>query len=61
MNDKIIELTIEIYYENEKILIRDKSKIKLEEIKRRSIQKFNIAQEINNIYFTYVDEEGYTN
>ena len=61
MNGKIIELIIEIYYGKEKLSIRVKNQIELEEIKKRTIQKFSIVQTINKIYFTYIDEEGYTN
>ena len=62
MNDKDIELTIEINYENEKFSIKTKEQIKLEELLKRSIQKFNIDEErIKNIYFTYTDEKCNTN
>ena len=62
MNDIDIELTIEINYEKEKFSIRTKNQINLEELIKRSIQKFNIVkEEIKNIYFTYMDDNFNTN
>ena len=62
MNDKNIELDIEINYENQKLTfssIKSITQIKLEKLVKESIRKFKISQENGkNIYFAYIDDDG---
>ena len=57
MNDK--DITIEINYLEQKLLIKNTNKTKLEDLIRQSAKKFNIEKDkVKNIIFIYIDEVG---
>jgi hypothetical protein len=61
MNEKQFKLLIEITYNNyiNKLIIETYNEISLEELKSKSIKKFNIEKkQKNNIIFYYEDEQG---
>ena len=61
MNEKQFKLLIEISYSNNinKLIIETYNEISLEELKTKSIKKFNIEKkQKNNIIFYYEDEQG---
>ena len=61
MNEKQFKLLIEISYSNNinKLIIETYNEISLEELKSKSIKKFNIEKkQKNNIIFYYEDEQG---
>ena len=61
MNEKQFKLLIEITYNNNinKLIIETYNEIPLEELKTKSIKKFNIEKkQKNNIIFYYEDEQG---
>ena len=61
MNEKQFKLLIEITYNNNinKLFIETYNEIPLEELKTKSIKKFNIEKkQKNNIIFYYEDEQG---
>ena len=61
MNEKQFKLLIEITYNNNinKLIIETYNEISLEELKTKSIKKFNIEKkQKNNIIFYYEDEQG---
>jgi hypothetical protein len=61
MNEKQFKLLIEITYSNNinKLIIETYNEISLEELKTKSIKKFNIEKkQKNNIIFYYEDEQG---
>ena len=59
MNDKDIELIIEISYNGKKFSIEDINQIELNELIKQSVNNFNIGSKIQKrIVFTYKDEDG---
>ena len=59
MNDKDIELIIEISYNGKKFSIEDINQIELNELIKQSVNNFNIGSKIQKrIAFTYKDEDG---
>ena len=61
MNEKQFKLLIEITYNNNinKLIVETYSEISLEELKTKSIKKFNIEKkQRNNLIFYYEDEQG---
>ena len=59
MNIKIIELTIEVIYGQEKYSITKEKHFSLEDLTRLAVDKFNIDKKLeNNIVFNYKDEDG---
>ena len=59
MNDKDIELIIEIAYNGKKFSIEDINQIELSELIKQSVNNFNIGSKIQKrIVFTYKDEDG---
>jgi len=61
MNEKQFKLLIEIIYNNNinKLIVETYSEISLEELKTKSIKKFNIEKkQRNNLIFYYEDEQG---
>ena len=61
MNEKQFKLLIEIAYSNNinKLIVETYNEISLEELKAKSIKKFNIEKkQKNNIIFYYEDEQG---
>lgn len=61
MNEKQFKLLIEITYNNNinKLIVETYNEISLEELKTKSIKKFNIEKkQRNNLIFYYEDEQG---
>jgi len=59
MNDKDIELIIEISYNGKKFSLEDINQIELNELIKQSVNNFNIGSKIQKrIVFTYKDEDG---
>ena len=59
MNDKDIELIIEIAYNGKKFSIEDINQIELSELIKQSVNNYNIGSKIQKrIVFTYKDEDG---
>jgi len=58
MNDKNVELVINIYYKNQKISVKTENIISLERLKEESMNNFDIKNELKEyIIFTFKDEQ----
>ena len=59
MNDKNVELFIDIYYEGQKITVQMEDIISFEKLLEESMNNFNIKNELKDyIIFTFKDEQG---
>ena len=59
MNEKKVELFIDIQYNNKKISVQMEDIISFEKLLEESMNKFNIKNELKeNIIFTFKDEQG---
>ena len=59
MNEKNIELFIDIQYNNKKISVQMEDIISFEKLLEESMNKFKIKNELKeNIFFTFKDEQG---
>ena len=59
MDDNDINLIIEVFYEKNSLTIESNNLITLEELKKQSMEKFNIKDDPKNYFsFYYEDEQG---
>ena len=59
MNNKTIELVLEVYYEQQKVQIITEKQISLKKLTKLVAEKLNIKEELEkNMSFYYIDEKN---